>query len=164
VFDHYPHRNDIMNVHTLHRSFVAALACAALAACGGDSPTEAPAHVGTYVLQTAAGQPAPALIESIPDPESGQSIEVRVLSDTLELHADGTYRQRAQLEARLGGALLGRSIWSDHGDFTVTNGALHFDSNYLQNVAFDGAFTSGVVTLTQNLVLEGTDDVYVLTR
>jgi len=153
-----------MNVHTLHRSFVAALACAALVACGGDSPTEASTHVGTYIMQTAAGQPAPALIESIPDPESGKTIEVRVTGDTLELHADGTYRQRARLEVRLGGQVVGQSIWSDHGDFTLANGALHFESNYLENVAFDGALTSGVVTLTQNLALEGADDVYVLTR
>jgi len=154
-----------MNLHTLHRPFFAALACAAfITACGGDSPTEASAHVGTYIMQTAAGQPAPALIESVPDPESGQAIEVRVMSDTLELHADGTYRQRAHLEVRLGGQVVGQSIWSDHGDFTLANGALHFESNYLQNVAFDGALTSDVVTLTQNLALEGANDVYVLKR
>ena len=154
-----------MHAHSLHRLLAATLVSAAIVtACGGDSPTEASSHVGTYVLQTAAGQAAPALIESVPDPESGKTIEVRVTSDTLELHADGTYRQRAQLEVRLGGELIGKSTWSDHGELTVAGTTLHFDSSYLQNVAFDGALTSGVVTLTQNLALEGADDVYVLTR
>jgi len=154
-----------MHVYFHRRSLIAALSSAAIvAACNGGSPTEAPLHVGTWVLQSAAGQPAPALIESVPDPESGQPIEVLVVNDTLELHADGTYRQRAQLEVRLGGQFVGRPIWSDHGIVTVTGAALHFESNYLQNVVFDGALTAGAVTLTQNLAGEGLDDVYVLTR
>jgi hypothetical protein len=159
------HPTEFVHVHSRHRSFLATLASVAiLAACDGNSPTTTPPHVGTWVLQSAAGQPAPALIETTTDPESGKPIDVLVTSDTLELHVDGTYHQRARLEVRLGGQLVGRPIWSDHGLVTVTGTALHFDSNYLQNVTFDGGLASGAVTLTQNLAGEGQADVYVLTR
>lgn len=152
-------------MNTSSRFLAAVLACVAALACAGDSPTEAPTHVGTWVLQSAAGQAAPAVIHSLVDEATGKPIDVLVLGDTLELKSDGTYVQRAQLEMRIGGVLAGRSRWTDRGFYSLQGSAVHFDSDYIQNVAFSGALGSGpTLTVTQNLALEGTDDEYVLTK
>lgn len=152
-----------MNISS--RFLTAALACVVALGCAGDSPTEASSHVGTWILQSAAGQSAPAVIHSVVDEASGKPIEVLVLGDTLELKSDGTYVQRAQLEVRLGGVLAGRSRWTDHGLYALEGSAVHFDSDYLQNVAFSGALAAGhTLTVTQNLAREGTDDEYVLMK
>ena len=155
-----------MHVHVPYRPLMAALLSAAfVAACAGDSPTEASGHVGLYIMQTAADQPAPAVIHSLVDEQTGKPIEVFVVGDTLELKDDGTYIQRAQLEVRLGGQVAGRSRWTDRGFYALEGSAVHFDSDYIQNVAFSGALTGGpTLTITQNLAGEGTDDVYVLKR
>lgn len=71
------------------RRLIPAVLAAATVACAGDSPTEAPLHPGTYILHSAAGQQAPALIHAITD-TSGARIEVFVLGDTVELKSDGT--------------------------------------------------------------------------
>jgi hypothetical protein len=156
----------LTNVRATYRFLSAALASAlTLAACGGDSPTEASSHVGLYIMQSAAGQLAPAVIHSLVDDQTGKPIEVFVVGDTLELKDDGTYVQRAQLEARIGGQVAGRSRWTDRGFYSKEGSAVHFDSDYLQNVAFSGALSAGpTLTVTQNLAGEGTDDVYVLKR
>ena len=150
-------------MHLTHRFLIAGLV--ALAACADSSPTEAKTHVGTYLLQSAAGQPAPAIIHSLIDEASGQSIVLLLLGDTLEVHADGTYIQHARLELRVDGVFTGRSRWSDHGIYSLHGSDIHFESEYLENIAFDGRLASGaVITLTQNLAGEGTDDEYVLAR
>ena len=152
-------------MNTSYRFLTAALACVAALGCAGDSPTEASSHGGTWILQSAAGQSAPAVIHSIVDEASGKPIDVLVLGDTLELKSDGTYVQRAQLEVRLGGVLAGRSRWTDRGFYSLEGSAVHFDSDYLQNVAFSGAVAAGhTLTVTQNLAREGTDDEYVLVK
>jgi len=153
-------------VHFPHRFLaVLAITVATVTACGGDTPTSTSPHVGIYVLESAAGQPAPAVIHSLVDEATGKPIEVVVLGDTLELKSDGTYVQRAQLQVRLGGQVAGRSRWTDRGFYALEGSAVHFDSDYIQNVAFSGALTGGpTLTITQNLAGEGTDDVYVLKR
>ena len=151
---HFPHR------------FLTVLAIAvATVACGSDAPTSTSPHVGIYVLESAAGQPAPAVIHSLIDEATGKPLELFVLGDTLELKSDGTYVQRAQLQVRLGGQVAGRSRWTDRGFYALEGSAVHFDSDYTQNVAFSGALTGGpTLTVTQNLAGEGTDVVYVLKR
>ena len=152
-------------MYITHRILSATLACAVALGCAGDAPTEAPTHVGTWILQSVAGQSTPAVIHSLVDEATGKPIDVLVLGDTLELKSDGTYVQRAQIEVRLGGVLAGRSRWTDHGFYSLEGSAVHFDSGYIENVAFSGALTAGrTLTVTQNLELEGTDDEYVMTK
>jgi len=91
------------------RLATAAAVFAFTAGCSGaiDAP---PSLVGTYLLHTAAGQPAPALIH------------------------------------------------------TAVGNTLHFDSNYLQNIAFNGTVGAGrMLSVTQNLATEGTPDLYLFT-
>ena len=152
-------------MYITHRILSATLACAVALGCAGDAPTEASTHVGTWILQSVAGQSTPAVIHSLVDEATGKPIDVLVLGDTLELKSDGTYVQRAQLEVRLGGVLAGRSRWTDRGFYSLEGSAVHFDSDYLQNVAFSGALAAGhTLTVTQNLAREGTDDEYVLVK
>ena len=115
-------------------------------------------------MQSAAGQSAPAVVHSLIDEPSGKPIDVLVLGDTIELKSDGTYIQRAQLEVRIGGVLAGRSRWTDRGFYSLEGSAVHFDSDYIQNVAFSGAVAGPTLTVTQNLPREGTDDVFVLVK
>ena len=152
-------------MHLHHRFLTIALAGVVTLACAGESPTEAPLHTGTYILHSAAGQQAPAVIHSLIDETSGELIELVVLGDTLELKPDGTYIQRAQMEVRIHGQRAGRSRWTDRGFYALEGSAVHFDSDYLQHVAFSGELASGpTLTVTQNLAGEGDEDVYVLTR
>jgi hypothetical protein len=135
-------------------------------ACSGTTDVLPPPLplVGRYVLHTAAGQPAPALIHTAVDP-SYPPIDVYVLGDTLEILEGGRYIQRGRLAARTGSQLLSTSRWSDHGVFTVDGNALHFDSEYLQNITFDGTVSpGGSLSIVQNLAMEGTADVYLFAR
>lgn len=61
--------------------------------------------------------------------------------------------------------MAGRSRWTDRGFYSLQGSAVHFDSDYIQNVAFSGVLAAGpTLTVTQNLVGEGDDDTYVLKR
>src|SRR4051794_23794525 len=70
--------NSRTHMHAHSRLLLASIACGATLACGSDSPTEAPTHVGTYILQTAAGQPAPAVIHSLVVDATGKPVNVLV--------------------------------------------------------------------------------------
>ena len=133
----------------------------ALSACSDGITGHSEFPEGTYLLHTAAGQPAPAVIHSDIDVTTGKPLEIRVLGDTLELF-HGFYLQHARLEAYVEGQLVSRSRWADRGLYTVTGNALHFESDYLQNVVFDGMIgAAGSISVTQNLAGEGTADEYV---
>lgn len=119
---------------------------------------------GAYALHTAAGVAPPALLEHIVESETGTRMEVYITTDTLQLIAGGRYQQRAQLEVRSGSALINRTRWADRGTYTLQNGALHFVSDYFQNVAFDGAAASRSVRITQDIVGEGTTSEFVFQR
>jgi hypothetical protein len=122
----------------------------------------APSILGVYALRTAAGAEPPALIQHIIEAESGMRMQVYVMSDTLELDVGGHYQQRALIEVRSGSTLVGRSRWFDRGRYSSQHGVMRFESDYLQNVAFDGVLGAGSVSLVQDLVGEGTTVVYVL--
>jgi hypothetical protein len=144
------------------RLATAAAVFAFTAGCSGaiDAP---PSLVGTYLLHTAAGQPAPALIHTAVDP-SHAPIDVYVVADTLQILDGGRYIQRGHLEAYSESRLVSSSRWSDHGVVTVDGNTLHFDSNYLQNIAFNGTVGAGrMLSVTQNLATEGTPDLYLFT-
>ena len=137
-----------------------------VAACSETvNPVVPPAFEGTYVAQTANGQPLPALLHEEPYLETGQVIRIYVLADTLTIEAGGLYRQRAQLESRLDGQLIGHLIWSDHGRFVRDGERTTFESEYLENVAFTAdRAASGTLQVTQDLTSESTPVVHVFTR
>lgn len=121
-----------------------------------------PSVAGVYALHTAAGAPPPSLIQHIVESETGVQMQVYVTSDTLELEANGQYQQRAQIEVRVGSTLINRARWADHGTYVLDHGAVHFESDYLQNVTFEGSAGANRVSVTQDLVGEGTTVEYVL--
>ena len=132
------------------------------AGCSGttDAP---PSLAGTYLLHTAAGQPAPALIHTAVDP-SHAPIDVYVIADTLQILDGGRYIQHGRVEARVASQLVSTSRWSDHGIVTVTGNTLHFDSDYLENLTFDGTVGAGrMLSVMQNLASEGSADLYLFT-
>jgi hypothetical protein len=102
------------------------------------------------LLRRADGQDLPAPIDHQATVEG--MVDFYVLSDTLTLGADGTYRQRALLEARIGTTVIARPIWSDHGRYTITGTAFQAESEYLQFVTFDGVVEAGgAIRLRQDL-------------
>jgi hypothetical protein len=119
-------------------------------------------NAGSYLMASANGQPAPAVIHTTTDPARGHPMTVIVVADTLVLGLGNSYQQHAWLEARVDGQVVSTSRWTDHGFFSVQGLALHFTSDFLQNVDFTGvAGGFGGLTVTQNLAGEGTADVYV---
>lgn len=146
------------------RRLLAALPLAAGAIGCSDpvSPTpDADAVIGVYALHTAAGAAPPALVQQIVEVETGLQMQAYVTSDTLELDSTGRYQQRARIEVRSGSVLINRARWADHGTYALRNGTLHFESDYFQNVTFDGTAASGSVRVTQDIVGEGTAVEYV---
>lgn len=136
-----------------------ALACAEFVAPASPS---APSVLGVYALHSAAGAAPPALVQRLVESETGMQMQVYVMSDTLELDANGRYQQRAQLEVRSGATAIAHTHWVDRGTYSVQNGAMHFDSNYFQNVGFGGTRGAGNISLLQDIVGEGTSVEYVL--
>lgn len=144
------------------RRFLAVLPLAGAFGCTDVSVTAPGSHpvVGVHALRAAAGAPLPALVQRIVDGDSGGEMQVYVLSDTLELDG-GRYQQRARIEVRDGNVVIARSRWNDHGTYTLDRGRAHFESDYVQNVAFDGVVSEGSVLVMQDLVGEGTRVEYV---
>jgi hypothetical protein len=136
---------------------------AALAACGDDGgsidpPQGAPT---TYVLVSANGQPAPALVHEVIIPESGQRLQLFVVADTIVLGADGHYTQRAVLRGYTDGVDIGPTRIRDRGIFTGAGATLHFDSELFENLLFDGSLgADGALTVVQDLPREGTTATY----
>src|SRR5690349_510363 len=94
------------------------LAAFAFAAACSSTTDVAPSLVGTYLLQTAAGQQAPALVHTVID-TSQASIDIYVVADTIVILDGGHYVQRGQLEARIASQRVSTSRWSDHGLVSV---------------------------------------------
>jgi hypothetical protein len=114
-------------------------------------------QAGSYLMASANGHPAPAVIHTTTDPTSGRPMDIIVVADTMVLGLGDSYQQHAWIEARIDGTVVSTSRWFDHGFFTVQGSTLHFTSDFIQNVAFDGvAGGFGGLTVTQNLAGEGT--------
>lgn len=154
-----------MNSKTFPYLLAALGAAVALAACtdGGTAPTRASAAM--YVLVSANDQPAPALVHDKIWPDDNEHTQLFVTADTIVLTADGRYTQHAVLLAYSNGSYVGRTDRRDHGIVARSGPALHFDSNFIQNVSFDGsADEQGTLSVVQDLPLEGTTARYVLRR
>jgi hypothetical protein len=136
-----------------------------LAACSESLTPAPPAFEGTYVAESVNQQPLPALLVEVPNPGTSQVIKVYLLSDTLTVQADGIYRQRGHLEARMDGQVISRQIWSDHGRYARDGERSNFESEYLENVAFTADRSAdGRLHITQDLTTEAVPAVHVFTR
>jgi hypothetical protein len=166
-------------IRTSLRFLILGAMAAMLAACGDsspiapsdgtpDPPTPPPEEqpvAGRYAVHSAAGSALPALINQSVDTSTHEVIDTYLTSDTLEVTAEGRYVQRARLEARIGGRLVDRRQWVDHGHLSWNAEALQFTSDYFQNVAFSGvAQDSSAVLVQQDLAGEGYVVEYVFRR
>ena len=139
----------------------ATLVALAIAGCRpGDST--GPAKTGDrYIVETAQGSAPPAIIATWNTGGATQldSGSVFLTGDTLQLDADGHYRESAWLEGRSGSILLGRQRWADRGVWTRSDDALHFESEYTENVAFDATVPApGQLETVRDLRGEGIAD------
>lgn len=119
---------------------------------------------GTYLLQSANGATSPAYLYSW-KASATDTGSVYILADTLEITADGKYRDNAWLETRSGNTVLGRLHEFDRGVVTRDGATLHFESNYLENVTFDATLSNDGRFATSRALLPETDPAdYVLRR
>lgn len=142
------------------------LAALTLAGCSAGEGTAPPKTGNRYIVETANGSPPPAIIATWNT--GGTTLvdtgSVYLTGDTLTVDPDGTYRESAWLEGRSGTLLLGRQRWGDNGIWTRTGDTLHFESNYIEDVAFDATVPApGTLATSRDLRGEGTAD-YVFRR
>lgn len=136
------------------------LLATSLACSDATSPSPAPVPVpspveGVYVMHLAGGAAPPALVQQINDTTSGTVMDVHVMADTLIIEPSNRYVQLATIEVRVGPTAINRSRWADRGVIQRTGGALHFESDHIQHVQFDGTIAAdGTLALSQNLMGE----------
>ncbi|HET7550640.1 MAG TPA: hypothetical protein VFK04_05075 [Gemmatimonadaceae bacterium] len=166
-------------MRTSLRFLILGAVAAMLAACGAsnsiapsdgtpDPPTPPPEEQpvdGRYAVQSVSGSALPALINQSVDTSTHEVIDTYLTSDTLEVTGEGRYVQRARLEARIGGRLVDRRQWADHGRLSRDAESLAFTSDYFQNVSFSGVVQdSSAVLVQQDLAGEGHVVEYVFRR
>jgi hypothetical protein len=159
----------------IHRSIRLMLVAAAvtLVACGdgstgpatdpvvvpppGQQPPPAPIRsvVGRWGTHRLDDQALPARIAG--GIEDGVTWELRAVFDTLVIHADGRWEQRARVRqeqsdgVQFGGTFYDKGRWTRQGD------VLHFDSEWIQNVRFDGVLSeSGELVVDHDFTLDET--------
>lgn len=147
-----------------------ALPLLALAACS-DTPTAPAEATGRYALEQVDGAPLPAAIFDGVVADTSGDFHLKVVATTgwLELTAGGRYDHGVDLAVTIDGQPQPMVRWRDHGVYvqhadTVPLGprksvqrsnTLSFDSEYLQNVSFDGAIEQGRLHIVQDLAGEG---------
>ena len=94
---------------------------------------------GTYRLDD---KTLPAVIAGGTEPD-GLTWELRAVFDSLVIRADGRWEQRARVRqeqsdgTQFGGTFYDKGRWTRQGD------SLHFESDWIQNVRFDGYLSEG---------------------
>ncbi len=132
------------------------------AACA-DGALELNALLGTYALETAAGQTLPAVVLDtiIPDPARDLQVKVVVTGGSLDVNPDGTYEHRVERQLLVFDEPQPITAWVDHGTFATSEVGLRFVSTFIQNVTFTAFPTNGRLTIEQDLSGEGQTAVYV---
>ena len=144
-------------------ALTALVATSFLAACT-DATTAPVTPDGTWVVVTANARALPAVIHDVTYPDDGTHVQVFVTVDTITIAA-GSYRQRGSTFAESNGVRIGTQLVSDHGLVTRNGDALHFESNYYQNVAFDGAVhADGSLVVVQDIAAQGSSASYLLRK
>jgi len=145
----------------LSRLLVGAVTLAG-AACA-DGALQLNALLGVYALETAAGQPLPAVVLDtiIPDPARDLQVKVVVTAGSLDVKPDGTYEHRVERQLLVFDTPEPITAWVDGGAFATTDGGLRFVSNLIQNMSFTAVAANGTLVIEQDLSEEGQTAVYV---
>ncbi len=147
-----------------------AAAALALSACSSDStgPTPPPGLPGAYALQAAPGATLPQYIYSwnnVTTETPRDSGSVYLEADTLVITADGHYQHAMTVIARQGTVVVARTRYGDHGLWTRTGDAVHFESEYIENVTFDAVVgADGVLATSSDLIGDGPHFAFLLKK
>jgi hypothetical protein len=129
------------------RRFVALLAFAALAACGGDSSITPGTVTGSYSLRTVNGSPLPFTVIQI------GADKIEITGDVIILNEGGTFTETTSQRTTENGVVTTSTI-DDAGTYTLTGTAITLTSP--ESGSISGAVSGGTMTLT----LEGLAAVY----
>jgi hypothetical protein len=154
------------------RTIAVALASALLVACGSDEATaprqdvppviQPPAltPVGTWTSRKIDGQALPARIAGGTD--GGITWELRVLHDTLIVQANGRWVQHVRTKQTQSDGFDFAGFWGDRGTWTRSGDTIHFESDWIENVAFDGQLTNDGLVVLHDFTLD--DDLAAMRR
>ena len=143
------------------RTVAIAIVSALLVACGSDEATaprqEPPppsSVVGTWVSQTIDGKAMPARLVGGTEPD-GLTWEVRAVSDTLILQANGRWTQRVRTRQTQSDGFDFVGTHGDRGIWTRTGNTIHFESDWIENVAFDATLEDdGTLVVMHDFLLD----------
>ena len=156
------------------RTLAIAIVSALLVACGSDEATaprqepppgtEQPAPltpVGAWASQRIDGKALPARIAGGTEPD-GLQWELRVVYDSLVVRADGRWVQRVRTTQTQSDGFNYSVTWGDRGTWTRQGNTIHFESDWIQNVAFDAELTSAGLVVMHDFTLD--DDMPAMRR
>jgi len=119
-----------------------------------DTAPMPPTLAGTWTSRLIDGNALPARIAGDTEPD-GLIWDVRVMQDTLLIAADGHWVQRARTLQTQSNGFNFAGLWFDRGIVTRNGNALHFESEWMQNVAFDGEILAdGTLVVLHNFTLD----------
>jgi hypothetical protein len=172
----------MQRIDRLVRTVAVAIASALLIACGSDEATAPPqakpptppaqqppadslppdtlptppsSVIGTWTSFRIDGKPLPATIAGGTD--EGITWELRVLQDTLVIASNGRWVQRVRTRQVQSDGFNVSSVWGDRGTWTRDGDTIHFESDWIQNVAFDAELASdGTLRVHHNFTLDET--------
>ena len=137
------------HIHRNLRTIAVAVVSALLVACGSDDATaprqepppvtEQPevSPVGAWASQKIDGKTLPALIAGGTEPD-GLQWELRATYDSLTVRADGRWVQRSRVAQTQSDGFNFGGTYGDRGLWTRQGNTIHFESDWIENVSFDG--------------------------
>lgn len=123
-----------MVAERFHR-LVAVVSVCAISACAG-APPRAPAHVGTYMLESVDGRPIPADVD-------GQ----RIVSGEITLSADGTWALTARNIRQRDAGVRDTTVFLNRGMYTLDGASVTLSSQNTED-KIPGKATLEGATLT----------------
>ena len=116
-------------------------------------PTLPSSVVGTWTSRLIDGKSLPASIAGGTD--EGITWDLRVLQDTLVIASNGRWVQRVRTRQTQSDGFNFNSTWGDRGNWTRQGDTIHFESDWIQNVAFDAELASdGTLRVHHNFTLD----------
>ena len=122
------------------RRFVALLAFAALAACGGDSSTSPASVTGSYTLRTVNGTPLPYTLIQL------GNFKYEITSDVITLNDGGTFTESGADRTTEEDGTVTTSTITDAGTYTLAGTAITLNSP--DSGSINGSVSDGTLTLT----------------
>lgn len=110
--------------------------------------------VGTWTSVRINGIALPARIAGDTEP-NGLVWEVRVLQDSLYVRADGRWVQRVRTQQVQSDGFNARGTWGDRGTWTREGNTIHFESDWIEFVAYDAHLTEdGTLVVDHNFTFD----------